>query len=600
MNSPCKYLLALSLIVPAYAVTLPEMVKGTLDNNPAMKKNISDYNAVKHDLEIAKSGNRPDIDFNAAMGREKVMQTIPDYRSKMWRKESELMLSHNLFNGYGTTNDIKEQKARITAARSYVLQDANEIALRAVETYIEVLRQKALLDLLDDNVKSHERIYEMIYRKTESGLGKRSDHEQTEGRLALAYANYITQQNNYQDSLINFQRVYGKLASGSDLQTPDSPALPSLDLEQLQELALAYSPTLQTASANINALSAKTEKEKGRFYPSIDGEASGQWNDNIGGDPGHDYGFKLMLRLKYNISDGGSMEALKLQNLQYVTSQKEIFNEQQRAVLEKLKLAHMSNQIIIRQLRCLKLHERSTAKTSDSYSEEYQLGRRELLDLLNVEVEHNTAQQEVTKAEHDLLYAKYRILESIGLLPYALNTGIEERVEAPLPEKVALSVQEKAALTLAGETESFIDIDNICLGFKPVVIAEPVIDEPYILLDETTANEPIIMDNIYFNFNSSVLTDEGEAAVEGYAWQLLKLENYELEISGHADSTGPEKYNQWLSEKRAESVKAALVGHGIDKKLIKTFGMGELAPVADNTLEEGRQKNRRIEFLLKM
>ncbi len=624
MKVKSKYLLLLGLTLPGYAATLQNVVKETLESNPQMQKSISDYRAVEHDVDIAKGGYLPDIDLRAGIGREKTVQddpnTVadPDLDVVLTRKESEVMLTENIFKGFGTQSDVKEQESRLLSARSYALQDANSIALRTVEVYVEVLRQKALLDLVDANVKTHERIYDMIFKKTVSGVGKRSDLEQTEGRVALAYANYIAQQNNYQDALVNFERVYGKLLSGADLEEPAVPAIPNLDLAQLEKLAHSYSPTLQILQSNIKALEAKTDKYKSSMYPTLDGELSAQWNEDIAGQEGRDDSYKAMLRLNYNLYNGGSDEALRLQNLQYVTSEKETLNAQQRAVLEKLKLAYMANQLTIRQLRCLKMHEQATAKTSDSYSREYQLGRRELLDLLNVELEHNTAMQEVAKAEYDLLYAKFRILEATGLLPYALNSGIEQRIEAEVPQDIVLMVQEEAPLTLEGEVGSFIDIDNVCRSFKvmKVIAPEPPKKEP-IVLDVTMANKPLVMDNIYFKFNSSALTKEAKMAVKEYAKQLIKLdkdfelqitgptgsasqENYELQITGHTDSTGPDKYNQWLSEKRAESVKNALVENGVNKDRITTSGMGEKAPIATNKTKEGRQQNRRIEFLLKM
>lgn len=65
---------------------------------------------------------------------------------------------------------------------------------------------------------------------------------------------------------------------------------------------------------------------------------------------------------------------------------------------------------------------------------------------------------------------------------------------------------------------------------------------------------------------------------------------------GHTDSVGPEEYNQRLSVRRAESVKAHLVGQGIEANRIYTEGKGESQPVADNSTKEGRAKNRRVEI----
>ena len=69
-------------------------------------------------------------------------------------------------------------------------------------------------------------------------------------------------------------------------------------------------------------------------------------------------------------------------------------------------------------------------------------------------------------------------------------------------------------------------------------------------------------------------------------------------IVGHTDSTASEEYNQALSERRAEAVKAVMVDQGVNADAIETSGRGELEPVGDNDTAEGRQANRRIEAVV--
>ena len=98
-----------------------------------------------------------------------------------------------------------------------------------------------------------------------------------------------------------------------------------------------------------------------------------------------------------------------------------------------------------------------------------------------------------------------------------------------------------------------------------------------------------------FDFDKSVVKPEGKVLLDRLADQAKTL-NLEVIIAvGHADWTGPAAYNQKLSERRAEAVKAYLVSKGIPAGKVYTEGKGESQPVADNKTREGRAKNRRVE-----
>lgn len=104
--------------------------------------------------------------------------------------------------------------------------------------------------------------------------------------------------------------------------------------------------------------------------------------------------------------------------------------------------------------------------------------------------------------------------------------------------------------------------------------------------------------DVLFPLNSSYLTDRAKEELD----KLLVVLNNDgvntLIVKGHTDATGTEEYNQWLSERRAESVKNYLVANGFSKGGITTEGYGQSQPIAPNNTTEGRQKNRRVELVI--
>ncbi len=100
----------------------------------------------------------------------------------------------------------------------------------------------------------------------------------------------------------------------------------------------------------------------------------------------------------------------------------------------------------------------------------------------------------------------------------------------------------------------------------------------------------------FFDFDKSVLKDEGKAKLDDVVSKLGSI-NLEVIIAvGHTDSVGSDAYNQALSVRRSEAVKAYLVGKGVEKNRVYTEGKGEKQPVADNKSSDGRAKNRRVEI----
>jgi OOP family OmpA-OmpF porin len=99
-----------------------------------------------------------------------------------------------------------------------------------------------------------------------------------------------------------------------------------------------------------------------------------------------------------------------------------------------------------------------------------------------------------------------------------------------------------------------------------------------------------------FKLGGSTLSAEGKAAIAGLLKQFEGETIESVIVEGHTDDRGPAAFNQQLSEKRAEAVKAELVANGVDASLIKTVGHGESRPVASNDSREGRAKNRRVEI----
>ncbi|AQS51028.1 outer membrane protein OmpA [Paenalcaligenes hominis] len=124
----------------------------------------------------------------------------------------------------------------------------------------------------------------------------------------------------------------------------------------------------------------------------------------------------------------------------------------------------------------------------------------------------------------------------------------------------------------------------------------PVAQAPEAPVVAPTSTKVVLNADTFFDFDKATLKPEGRQVLDQVADQASNLELETLIAVGHTDSTGPEAYNQKLSERRANSVKEYLVSKGIAADRIYTEGKGELDPIATNATREGRAQNRRVEI----
>jgi adhesin transport system outer membrane protein len=421
-------LLVLMFLTPMVlvSVTLEDAVKEVLSTNPVVQERIKYYRSVQQDVGVAESGYYPKLDFVAAYGREKSNNSNTLYTDRyLDREEVGIVFTQNIFEGFGTQHDVKKQSYRVDSAAFGVIEQANKVSLNMIEAYTNLFKQKELLALSEANVETHKRINGKIQDRINSGVGANSELEQSNGRLALAQSNYVVQLNNYEDTVSNFIKIYGQYISPEDLVEPTGvDMLPDSKDELLLE-AKSKNPSLKVQLSNIKVAQSNYHMSEKGFYPKIDLVARQDWNKNISGTEGDDDSSSIMLKFVYNLYNGGADAANKQKTISEVNQEAEVYSDLLRRVEESVRLSWMAYTTLEKQMVYIKSHKEMSEKTLKSYIEEFDLGRRTLLDIVDTEEEVYSASRELTNAKYDYIYAQYRILESIdGLLPYFDNTFV--------------------------------------------------------------------------------------------------------------------------------------------------------------------------------
>jgi adhesin transport system outer membrane protein len=333
-----------------------------------------------------------------------------------------------LFDGLATPNEVERQEAR-TDSRAYTVFGQSEItALDGVEAYIKVLRRQELLNLAKENLQRHQGTNDQIKLRSERGVGKRADVDQSMGRVALAEKNVLSEIGNLKDAETSFLRVIGILPEGiQPIQSPGT-ALPQ-SLDQAIEEALADHPILKSANSDIDSAFAQHATAMAPYFPRFDIETGVSHNYNLDGIRGTNSDMTAMLRMRYNIFNGGKDIARREQTAQLINQAKDIRDNTHRQVIESMRLSWVAHQTVKSQLEFFKQHVDSSEKTISAYQQQFNIGQRTLLDLLDTFNEAYIAKSSYINAKYDELFSQFRILASKGQLNKYLGTTLPAEVQ---------------------------------------------------------------------------------------------------------------------------------------------------------------------------
>jgi adhesin transport system outer membrane protein len=195
---------------------------------------------------------------------------------------------------------------------------------------------------------------------------------------------------------------------------PESP-------EAAAGLASVDSPTVKIANADIEVAKAELQGSRAGYYPSLDLELGTSANDNIDGLKGSAIDAQALLVLRYNLFRGGGDIARERESFQRISEARESLRRAQRTSEEQARVGY--NALVTAQARLEALRARVTAQreTRDTYAQQFDLGQRSLLDLLDAENELFAARSELTTAEYTEMFAVYRVLAVIGGLLTTLD-----------------------------------------------------------------------------------------------------------------------------------------------------------------------------------
>lgn len=446
---------------------LSEAVLKTLEMHPEIKEKRVFSNITKNEKLLAQKEYYPTINIVAGIGEssDDSKSTTSSALNSVGKSEITISASLNLFNGFATKYAIEGKKRAIEGNNYSINEYENYIAILLTESYLNLLKQKEILQLSQENIEIYKEHRKKIKTKVTSGFARASELEFITSKLRLAQIGHIGEENMFLQSKINFETYYGFSVNENALLFPRfTKSLPT-SLELIAQEAYETNPSINAMEKNIESLQNSYKQSQYYKYPSIDVEVSKSYIDEDSGIDYQSQDSEAMLFLSYTLYDGGAQKLASETGLLSLKQQQELLKAKKREILRVLSTSWINYQKLHEQLLILDELKNYSRNTRDAYNEEFTIGKRSYIDLLNAENDYFNAQKSYINTKYTFELYKYRLLEVLGgLTDYfkgKTNSGnykdLEFSIESGLDKKIGkLSLETKEKRRKKEQEEFFL------------------------------------------------------------------------------------------------------------------------------------------------
>lgn len=405
-------------------------VQKAIESNPEVTARFNAYRASADAVDAARGGFFPRLDLSASTGRDRDRITTrnPEDQS-LNRTGVALSVSQLLWDGLATSNEVGRLGHERVARYFDVVDVTEQTALEAARAYYDVLRYRKLVTLAEDNYVAHRGAFNQIYSRFKAGVGRGVDLEQSGARLALAESNLSTEVANLHDVSARYQRIVGE-APPANLPLPTSltQGMPATAMDASAE-AVRNNASISSSIEMLRAARDLVSAREGAYQPRLEARVRSGAGKNFDGVQDQKRDTSAELVLNWNLFNGGADRARVRQQVNLVNQAADLRDKACRDTRQVVSIAYNDTRKLADQLQYLDRNTIAIEKARDAYRQQFDIGQRSLLDLLNAENELYTARRSYTNAEYDLGVAYVRTQAAVNRLGQQL--GLARASSAP-------------------------------------------------------------------------------------------------------------------------------------------------------------------------
>ena len=436
-----------------HAETLKNSVAESINTHPLVVERLKNYRALQQELRAAEAGFYPKLDLEFSTGVNSSLDSLSNtttfadsnFSNNYGGYKSALVLTQNLFSGFETKYSVASKEAKILSAAYSYMSVANTIALDMALAYVDVLRYDELLKVSIKNKKISEYIYKSVANRYDSAKTSFSEIKRVESALFLASSESAQSVKKLRDAEFRFRNILGRMPDITAMKRVDFKIPVATNLQEATQYAINNNPLLMMSHYNIKDAQFIHKKLQSNYFPKVNLELRQNYNDvdtiNIYEQP--DDRFQARFSLKYNFYNGGADSAQKQRSISVIGQEVAKRRAIKRDIIESLDRAWNSYELSKEQSINLQKYRANSEKTLKFFQKEYLSSRRSILELLDAQKDVFYANRLYVDSKYDGLIARYKILDSMGLLVSTL-VGDNKRFSS----NVNLNVDREATVVL--------------------------------------------------------------------------------------------------------------------------------------------------------
>jgi TolC family type I secretion outer membrane protein len=398
------------------AETLSDALASTYQNNPSLMAARASVRGVDENVPQALSGWRPEVYATGEVAAQhNSSNTLGAGGNKDTNpREASLIVSQPVYTGGQTTALTKSAEADVNAARAGLLSTEQSIFQSAVEAYMNVLRDEALVELNRNNSVVLRRQLEAANDRFQVGEITRTDVAQAEARLADSISNLIQAEGNLRSTRANFERIVGR--PPESLEDPLVPSDFPESEEAALEIALENHPDIEVARFNEESSRHTIRATSGQLLPSVDVNGSLSTGRELARANTNNDTARIGAVLTVPLYQSGSVYSQVRQARQVNSQRMQEIEETVRFVRESVIQSWELLETSRSRIGANEEAVRANTIALEGVEQEAQVGSRTTLDVLNAEQELLQSKVDLVTARRDQYVAIYTVLSAIGRL----------------------------------------------------------------------------------------------------------------------------------------------------------------------------------------